>query len=77
MATMAATRKQKPDGPLDDLMLFHLVSATLNLLTWWLRNLDAVDAITMAEIIERAVLTPVGSLSRQPPSVAAPGAPGR
>jgi AcrR family transcriptional regulator len=68
MITMAATRKRKPDGPLDDLMLFHLVSAILNLLSWWLRNLNAVSAESMAEVIERTVLTPVSLLRRQPPA---------
>jgi AcrR family transcriptional regulator len=68
MATMAATRQRKPDGPLDDLLLFHLVSAILNLLSWWLRNLDTVDSATMAEVIERTVLTPVSTLRQQPPA---------
>jgi AcrR family transcriptional regulator len=68
LKTMAATRKRRPDGPFDDLMLFHLVSAILNLLTWWLRHLDEIDAETMAEIIERTVLTPVVALRQQPPA---------
>jgi AcrR family transcriptional regulator len=68
MITMAATRKRQPDGPFDDLLLFHLVSAILNLLSWWLRNLDTVDAATMAQVIERAVLTPVSALRQQPPA---------
>jgi AcrR family transcriptional regulator len=68
MATMTATRQRKPDGPLDDLLLFHLVSAILNLLSWWLRNLDTVDAAAMAQVIERAVLTPVSTLRQQPPA---------
>ena len=67
MITMAATRKRKLDGPFDDVMLFHLVSAILNLLTWWLRNLDRIDAAGMAEIIERAVLAPVSALGVNPP----------
>jgi AcrR family transcriptional regulator len=56
-------------GPslLDDLVLFHTVSASLNLLAWWLRNLDRVDAETMAQVIERTVLTPVSSLRGLPP----------
>ena len=49
------------------MLLFHLTSSILNLLAWWLRNLDRVDAETMAEIIERTVLTPVGALRKQPP----------
>ena len=53
---------------MDDLLLFHVVSTILNLLAWWLRNLDAVDADTMAEIVERTVLTPVGELRRTPPA---------
>ena len=52
---------------LDDLLRVHLVSASLNLLAWWLKHLDQVDAETMAEVIERTVLTPVGSLRRLPP----------
>jgi AcrR family transcriptional regulator len=67
MSVVAAARGRKPDGPLDDLILFHVVSSILNLLAWWLRNLDAIDADTMAEIVERTVLTPVGQLRRQPP----------
>lgn len=68
MAVVGAARVRTPEGPLDDLVLFHMVSAILNLQAWWLRNLDAVDAETMAEIIERTVLTPVGELRRQPPA---------
>jgi AcrR family transcriptional regulator len=71
-ATLAAVeraRPQHPDGPLDDLVMFHLVSSILNLLAWWIRNFDAVDAETMAEVIERAVLTPVAGLRRAPPDL--------
>jgi AcrR family transcriptional regulator len=67
MTVVGAARAHKPAGPLDDLILFHLVSSILNLLAWWLRNLDAVDADVMAEIVERTVLTPVSQLRRQPP----------
>lgn len=72
MATMAATRPRAPDGPMDDLILFHMVSAILNLLAWWLRNLDTVDADTMGEIIERTVLTPLMQLRLHPPSILSP-----
>ena len=68
MTTMAATRRRKPETPLDDFLLFHLVSAVLNQLAWWLRNLDGVNAAAMAEIIERTVLTPVSQLRKQPPA---------
>lgn len=68
MTVMASSRTRKADGPLDDLLLFHVVATILNLLSWWLRNLDRVDAATMAEIIERTVLTPVGELRRSPPA---------
>jgi AcrR family transcriptional regulator len=68
MTVVAAARVRQPDGPLDDLILFHVVSSILNLLAWWLRNLDAVSADAMAEIIERTVLTPVGALRRDPPA---------
>jgi AcrR family transcriptional regulator len=68
MTVMVASRQRKPDGPLDDLLLFHVVATILNLLSWWLRNMDKVDAATMAEIVERTVLTPVGELRRQPPA---------
>ena len=68
LETLAAARMREPEGPIDDLVLFHLVSATLNLLAWWLRNLDKVDADAMAEIIERTVLTPIGRLRHQPPA---------
>ncbi|WP_372787003.1 TetR/AcrR family transcriptional regulator [Phenylobacterium sp.] len=67
MDTMAMARTRPAEGPLDDLMLFHLVSATLNLLSWWLRHLDEVDIDTMAEMIDRAVLTPVSALRTRPP----------
>ena len=67
LETLGRARTSAPQGPLDDLLLFHLTSSILNLLAWWLRNLDQVDAETMAEIIERAVLTPVGALGRLPP----------
>ena len=68
MTVMAAQRQRPPDGPMDDLLLFHVVSTILNLLTWWLRNMDRVDAATMAEVVERTVLTPVGELRRTPPA---------
>jgi AcrR family transcriptional regulator len=68
MATMSQARARKSEGPLDDLVLFQTVSGILNLLAWWLRNLDTVNADTMAEIIERLVLTPVGAVRRQPPA---------
>jgi AcrR family transcriptional regulator len=67
LATVAEARPPRPRGPLDELVLFHLVSAILNLLAWWLRNPHAADAETMAEIIERLVLTPVGTLRADPP----------
>jgi AcrR family transcriptional regulator len=67
VATVGRARGGADPRPLDDLILFHLISATLNLLAWWLRNLDQVDAETMALVIERTVLTPVGSLRRLPP----------
>lgn len=68
LETLGRARTAPPQGPLDDLLLFHLTSSILNLLAWWLRNRDQVDAEIMAEIIERAVLTPVGALGRLPPS---------
>jgi AcrR family transcriptional regulator len=68
MATMAQTRERRPEGPRDDLVLFQTVSGILNLLAWWLRNLDTVDAGTMAEIIDRLVLTPVSTVRREPPA---------
>lgn len=67
MATMSQARPHEPEGPLDDLILFETVSGILNLLAWWLRNLEAVDAATMAEIIERLVLTPVSAVRHDPP----------
>jgi AcrR family transcriptional regulator len=67
LETLGRARTSAPGGPLDDLLLFHLTSSILNLLAWWLRNFEQVDAETMAEIIERAVLTPVGTLRRLPP----------
>jgi AcrR family transcriptional regulator len=67
LQTVAEARPPRPRGPLDELVLLHLVSAILNLLTWWLRNLDKADAEAMAEVIERLVLTPVGGLRAEPP----------
>jgi AcrR family transcriptional regulator len=67
MTTMAQARQRRLEGPLDDFILFHVVSAILNQLAWWLRNLDTVDADTMAEIIDRTVLTPVSGLRQAPP----------
>ena len=67
LETLGRSRSSAPGGPLDDVLLFHLTSAILNLLAWWLRNRDRVDAEAMAEIIERAVLTPVGALRKLPP----------
>jgi AcrR family transcriptional regulator len=67
LETVGRARGSAGSGPLDDLLLFHLVSSILNLLAWWLGHWGEVDKETMAQIIERAVLTPVGSLKRQPP----------
>ncbi|WP_293681914.1 TetR/AcrR family transcriptional regulator [uncultured Phenylobacterium sp.] len=67
LETLGRVRGAAPRGPLDDLLLFHLTSSILNLLAWWLHNRDHVDAETMAEIIERAVLTPVGAIGLRPP----------
>lgn len=68
LITMTAARGRAPEGPFEELLLFHLVSSILNQLTWWLRNLDRVDAATMAEVIERTVLTPISSFQTHPPS---------
>ena len=68
METVGRARANAASGPLDDLILFHVVSSILNLLAWWLRNLERIDTETMAEIIERTVLTPVGGLKRHPPA---------
>ncbi|WP_296596995.1 TetR/AcrR family transcriptional regulator [Phenylobacterium sp.] len=73
LETMVRRRPDKARGTLDELLLFQLASGILNLLAWWLRNLDRVDADTMAEIIDRTVLTPVGALRRQPPEGLAEG----
>jgi AcrR family transcriptional regulator len=67
MATMAEAGPRPPQGPMDDLVLFQTVSGILNLLAWWLRNLDSVDAETMAQIIDRLVLTPVSAMRHEPP----------
>lgn len=61
-------RTRPLEGPLDELKLFHLVSTILNLLAWWLRNMDRVDIDTMAEMIDRLVLTPLGEMRAQPPA---------
>lgn len=74
LETLGRARPAHTDDPLDELLLFHLTSSILNLLAWWLRNRDRVDAETMAEIIERAVLTPVGALRRLPPEGCGKGA---
>jgi AcrR family transcriptional regulator len=68
--TISAMRGGAARDPMDDLLLFHLVSSILNLLAWWLRNLDAVDQETMAEMVDRLVLTPVGAVRRQPAGAA-------
>jgi AcrR family transcriptional regulator len=68
MATLSQARPRKSEGLLDDLLLFQFVSGILNLLAWWLRNLDSVDADTMAEIIERLVMTPVSTVRHDPPA---------
>jgi AcrR family transcriptional regulator len=65
LETMAQARSVER-SPYDELLLFHLVSTILNLLAWWLRNFDAVNAELMAEMIDRAVLGPVEALRRFP-----------
>jgi AcrR family transcriptional regulator len=64
---VAHASPRSPEGPLDEVLRLHLVAAILNLLAWWLRNLDRVDAETMAELLERLVLSPVGDLRADPP----------
>lgn len=66
MLTMTAARGRAPDGPVEELVLFHLVSSILNLLAWWLRNLDRIDAATVAEVMERTILTPISALGAEP-----------
>jgi AcrR family transcriptional regulator len=68
IAQLELARGRPTEGALDDFVLFHTVSAILNLLAWWLRHLDEVDHLTMGEIIERTVLTPVSELRRKPPA---------
>ncbi|MGZ3375888.1 MAG: TetR/AcrR family transcriptional regulator [Phenylobacterium sp.] len=68
MTTMEQSAAGQIVGPRGDLLLFQTVSGILNLLAWWLRNLDAVDADTMAEIIDRLVLTPVSTVRHDPPA---------
>ncbi len=68
MGTLAGARTAQPEGPLPDLLLRHLVAANLSLLAWWLNNPGKVDAETMAEIVERLVLTPVGAVRADPPA---------
>jgi hypothetical protein len=67
MATMARSSPKPLEGARDDLILFQMVSGILNLLAWWLRNLDTVDADTMAAVIDRLVLTPVSTIRHDPP----------
>lgn len=74
LLTLDRARPAAPHDALDEVLLFHLTSSILNLLAWWLRNLDRVDAEAMAEIIERAVLTPVGGLRVRPPEAFGEGA---
>jgi AcrR family transcriptional regulator len=64
----ARTRTDTAPSVLDDLLLFHVISTGLNLLAWWLSNPEHIDADTMAEFIERTLLTPVASLRHQPPA---------
>ena len=68
MATMAQAGERRPEGVRDDLVLFQIVSGILNLFAWWLRNLDTVSAETMAEVIDRLVLTPVSTVRHEPPA---------
>ena len=68
LITMAATRQRQPEGPLDDFIFFHLISAILNQLAWWLRHEGAFDTEVMAEIIERTVLIPCAELRLTPPT---------
>jgi len=70
LAAVAKARPAKsegaaPEGPLDDLLVFHIVSAILNLLAWWLGHEGEIDAETMADIIDRTVLAPVAAMRRQ------------
>ena len=70
METIVAMRGGPAQDPTDDLLLSHLVSSILNLLAWWLRHFEAVDIETMAEMVDRLVLTPVGAVRRQPAATA-------
>ena len=68
LVTMTAARGRAPESPFEELVLFHMVSSILNLLTWWLRNLDRIDAATVAEVMERTILTPISTFRTHPPA---------
>jgi AcrR family transcriptional regulator len=66
--TVARARHRESEGAMDDLILQHMVSSILNLLSWWVRHPGDVGADTLAELIDRAVLEPVSALRQRPPS---------
>ena len=62
VAQVDALQPHGEDDPIRELAVFHSVSATLNLLAWWLRTHAEIDVRTMAEHIDQLVLRPTVAL---------------
>lgn len=62
IANVSALNPHEHADPLRELAVFHSVSATLNLLAWWLRTHAEIDARAMAEHIDQLVLRPTVAL---------------
>lgn len=67
MGKVNASRSTQQTDPIIDVVLFHSVSATLNLMAWWLRQPTPMAADQAAAIIDRLVLVPAIQLRKNPP----------
>ena len=67
MQKVNAARAANSSDPITDLVLFHSVSATLNLMAWWLRQPKPMAPNEAAAVIDRLVLVPAIGLRKQPP----------
>ena len=67
MAKVKAGVVVQRHDPISDVVLFHSVSATLNLMAWWLRQPTMLAPDDAAAIIDRLVLVPAIQLRKSPP----------
>ena len=58
MGQVLSRSPRAPADALAELLVFHSVSATLNLLAWWLRTHEELNPAVMAQALDALVLVP-------------------